>query len=135
VVARAKGKGVDRILITGTGLKESRKALELAKRFGVSICPTSFSALLLTAEKRDSNAELGLTYLDPGLHCTAGVHPTSTGEIDAHASGAEAYFAELERLIEDDRGEVGSRRIISIGEIGLGQSSLASPAASLCTSR
>lgn len=60
-----------------------------------------------------------MKYVD--LHCTAGVHPTSTSEIDKHPQGAEAYFAELEQLIQDDRGEGGSRRIISVGEIGLGE--------------
>lgn len=54
------------------------------------------------------------------LHCTAGVHPTSTSELDKHEGGADAYLAELRQLIEEDRGEGGSRRIISIGEIGLG---------------
>jgi TatD DNase family protein len=34
VVSRAKGKGVERILITGTSLEESRRALDLARRFG-----------------------------------------------------------------------------------------------------
>lgn len=36
VVRRAKDSGVERILITGTSLSESRRALDLAKRYGQS---------------------------------------------------------------------------------------------------
>lgn len=53
------------------------------------------------------------------MHSTAGCHPTSTTEIDRHPSGEEAYFRELEALISSDRGEGGSKRIISVGEVGL----------------
>lgn len=44
VVSRAKGKGVERILITGTSLEESRRALELARRFGERQVHTGASA-------------------------------------------------------------------------------------------
>ncbi|WVQ79419.1 hypothetical protein IAT38_001516 [Cryptococcus sp. DSM 104549] len=53
------------------------------------------------------------------LHCTAGTHPTSTSEIDSHPAGVDAYFSELTSIIDSDRGEGGSKRIISIGEVGL----------------
>ena len=68
-------------------------------------------------------AGLGLeTAIDllPDLHCTAGCHPTSTAEMDAHATGPPGYMAELRALIEQDRAGGGSKRIISVGEIGLG---------------
>jgi TatD DNase family protein len=42
--------------------------------------------------------------------------------MEEHQSGAESYLEELSKLVADDRGEGGSKRIISIGEIGLGQS-------------
>jgi len=42
---------------------------------------------------------------------------------DRRSPGSEAYLSELKKLIEDDREEGGSKRIISIGEIGLGESS------------
>ncbi|GFZ50121.1 Deoxyribonuclease Tat-D [Saitozyma sp. JCM 24511] len=87
VVSRAKGKGVERILITGTSLEESRRALELARCFG--------------------------------LHSTAGCHPTSASEIESYPGGAERYLADLRTLIAEDRGEGGSKRVISVGEIGL----------------
>ncbi|WVF68644.1 hypothetical protein IAT40_003414 [Kwoniella sp. CBS 6097] len=87
IVSRAKEKGVERILITGTSLQESKEALKLAKEYD--------------------------------LHCTAGCHPTSTSEINKHPSGVKGYLSDLKALIEQDRGESESKRIISIGEVGL----------------
>lgn len=58
---------------------------------------------------------------DLDLWCTAGVHPTSTSEIDTHSSISEGYLSELAKLVEEDRGEGGSKRIISVGEVGLGE--------------
>lgn len=40
--------------------------------------------------------------------------------MNQHPSGPEGYVKELQQLIEEDRGEGGSKRIISIGEMGLG---------------
>jgi hypothetical protein len=42
--------------------------------------------------------------------------------MEEYPSGAESYLEELCKLVANDRGEGGSKRIISIGEIGLGQS-------------
>jgi len=36
VVSRAKERGVERILITGTSLSETRTSIELAKKYGTS---------------------------------------------------------------------------------------------------
>ncbi|CAD6569898.1 MAG: hypothetical protein TREMPRED_005500 [Tremellales sp. Tagirdzhanova-0007] len=87
VVSRARSAGVERMLITGTSLSETLRALELAKRYD--------------------------------MWCTAGIHPTSISEIDAHPSGPEEYISDLVKLIEEDRGQGGSKRIVSIGEVGL----------------
>ncbi|KAK6908928.1 hypothetical protein I203_102934 [Kwoniella mangroviensis CBS 8507] len=87
MIKRAKDKGVERILITGTSLGDSKDALKLAKEYD--------------------------------FHCTAGCHPTSTSEIPNHPSGFEGYLSDLRNLISEDRGQGGSKRIISIGEIGL----------------
>ncbi|WVR08249.1 hypothetical protein IAU60_005296 [Kwoniella sp. DSM 27419] len=87
VVERAKSQGVQRMLITGTSLEESKAALSLAKEYD--------------------------------LHCTAGCHPTSTSEIAKYPGGEPAYISELRKFIQADRGEGGSKRIISIGEVGL----------------
>ncbi|KAK1923776.1 hypothetical protein DB88DRAFT_505539 [Papiliotrema laurentii] len=85
VVDRARSRGVEKMLITGTSLSESRGAVDMAKSYQ--------------------------------LHCTAGCHPTSTGEIAGHQGGQEGYIAELVKLVEEDRRD--SRRIIAIGEVGL----------------
>jgi TatD DNase family protein len=54
------------------------------------------------------------------LHCTAGCHPTSTSEIETYEGGQAAYMSSLSEIIKQDRGEGGSKKIVSIGEIGLG---------------
>lgn len=54
-------------------------------------------------------------------YSTAGCHPTSTSEIDKYPGGADKYFADLEALIESDIGPQGTKRIVSVGEIGLGE--------------
>lgn len=54
-------------------------------------------------------------------YTTAGCHPTSTSEIDKYPGGADKYFTDLEAFIESDIGAGGSKRIVSLGEIGLGK--------------
>lgn len=54
-------------------------------------------------------------------YTTAGCHPTSTSEIDKYPGGADKYFADLEAFIESDIGPGGSKRVVSLGEIGLGE--------------
>lgn len=44
--------------------------------------------------------------------------------METYQGGSEQYLKDLNSLIEEDRGEGGSKRIISIGEIGLGQFTL-----------
>lgn len=66
-------------------------------------------------------SKIGGSSLLAELHSTAGCHPTSTSEIDKHPEGVDGYIRDLKALIEEDRGEGGSKRIISIGEIGLGE--------------
>lgn len=99
VLERARAAGVARQLLTGTSLRESQLVLKYAQQYG----ELARLDLELTAD----------------LHSTAGCHPTSTTEIDKHRGGEEGYFGELEELIVSDRGEGGSKRIISVGEVGL----------------
>ncbi len=109
IIQRAKERGVEKVLITGTSISDSRAALNLAKQYGVSPIASSDC----------DSSELMIE-----LHCTAGCHPTSTSEIGTYKSeGEEGYLRDLRELIKEDRGEGGSKRIISIGEIGLGKSS------------
>ncbi len=95
VIKRAETRGVDRQIITGTSLAESRDALRLAREHSLKLTPVS------------------------DLHATAGCHPTSTSEIDKHKGGADAYFAELDELITAEKAK-GDGRLVAIGEIGLG---------------
>ena len=44
--------------------------------------------------------------------------------MDEHPSGPHGFVDDLAKLVQDDRGEGGSKRIISIGEIGLGEALL-----------
>lgn len=108
VVGRARDAGVEKILITGTSLSESRETLSMAKRFSM------YAPDCARPERR-------VLTVHSDLHCTAGCHPTSTSEMDKYEGGAEAYVRDLNRLIEEDRGEGGSKRIRSVGEIGLGR--------------
>jgi TatD DNase family protein len=55
------------------------------------------------------------------LDCTAGVHPSSTGELEDYEAGADRYIEELIEVIEQDRGAGGGKKIKAIGEIGLGK--------------
>lgn len=43
--------------------------------------------------------------------------------METHPGGPEQYLRELREVIAADRGEGGSKRIIAVGEIGLGPSS------------
>lgn len=46
--------------------------------------------------------------------------------MESHPGGPEQYMKELKEVIDADRGEGGSKRIIAVGEMGLGQSLLSS---------
>ena len=103
VISRAKDRRVERMLLTGTSLKESQEVIDLSKLYGE-----------LPPAGRIQDA-----YID--LHCTAGCHPTSTTEIEQYEGGSEKYMADLEQVIADDRGAAGSNRVIAVGEVGLGK--------------
>ncbi|GAB9471675.1 hypothetical protein Gpo141_00008878 [Globisporangium polare] len=94
VLARSKTFGIEKIIITGGSLEESKSALALART------PSSSAASL------------------PALYSTVGVHPTRCSEFDKNDEGlsADAYFASLVALCED-----GMRDgcVVAIGECGL----------------
>ena len=71
VLDRAKVAGVERMVVTGGSLAESRRAVEVA-----SSRPGT-------------------------LYATVGVHPTRCGEFRGHEDGEEQYFASLLQLIKD----------------------------------
>lgn len=89
-LARAKAFGVDKIIVTGGNLEESKAALQLAK----------------------SNEGDGL----PQLFSTVGVHPTRCSEFEADGRDPDAYFAELLAVCEQGQKE---GKVVAIGECGL----------------
>lgn len=52
------------------------------------------------------------------LYCTAGCHPTRSSEFEKYQSGPDGYLAALDDLISEDK--KGARRIVAVGECGLG---------------
>ncbi|KAL7692312.1 putative TatD family, metal-dependent hydrolase [Plasmopara halstedii] len=90
VLTRAKTFGVDKIIITGGNLEESRKALQLAKAF------------------QSDNL--------PQLYSTVGVHPTRSNEFEADGKDPDVYFAELLAVCELGKME---GKVVAIGECGL----------------
>ncbi|KAJ2554165.1 hypothetical protein EV175_002684 [Coemansia sp. RSA 1933] len=62
----------------------------------------------------ESKAAADLCRKHQGLFSTAGCHPTRSSEVDSHPGGADAYFAKLHTLIQDNRD-----KIVAVGECGL----------------
>ncbi|KAJ2808021.1 hypothetical protein H4R20_001041 [Coemansia guatemalensis] len=63
---------------------------------------------------KESAEAVQLCRQHPGLFSTAGCHPTRSNEVDDHPGGADAYFAELRQLIDENRD-----KIVAVGECGL----------------
>ncbi|KAI7871443.1 hypothetical protein BDF14DRAFT_1045686 [Spinellus fusiger] len=80
MIERAKRAGVERLIITGTNLKDSRLAVEKTKK-----TPT----------------ESG-----PMLYSTVGCHPTRCKEFNNHAKGPEAYYAALLAIVTENKKNV-----------------------------
>ncbi|RLN70164.1 hypothetical protein BBJ28_00000271 [Nothophytophthora sp. Chile5] len=90
VLARAKSYGVEKVIVTGGNLEESRSALKLAVEY-------SDDAL-------------------PSLYSTVGVHPTRCQEFEAKGNDANEYFAELLAVCEQGQRD---GKVVAIGECGL----------------
>ncbi|KAF4323047.1 hypothetical protein BBO99_00003389 [Phytophthora kernoviae] len=90
VLTRAKNFGVQKIIVTGGNLEESRSALQLAKDHHGEALPELFS--------------------------TVGVHPTRCGEFEVDGRNPDTYFAELLALCEEGQKE---GKVVAIGECGL----------------
>ncbi|TDH68272.1 hypothetical protein CCR75_009151 [Bremia lactucae] len=90
VLVRAKTFGVEKIIITGGNLSESRKALQLS------------------LENKGKKL--------PGLFSTVGVHPTRCSEFESDGKDPDEYFAELLAVCKQGK-EWG--RVVAIGECGL----------------
>ncbi|KAL2911924.1 hypothetical protein HK105_208588 [Polyrhizophydium stewartii] len=86
--------------------------VERARRVGVARLVATGTSLA------DYRAAVALAR-DLGVHASVGCHPTHCAEPDAHApGGADAYFADLLRLVRDDRAAA-RPAVVAIGECGL----------------
>ncbi|KAL0491267.1 deoxyribonuclease TATDN1 [Acrasis kona] len=91
VLERSKRANVNKIIITGTTLSDSREAIQLARKFN---------------QLNDDNF--------PKLFCTVGVHPTRCNEFEEQ--GADQYLSDLLDLVLDGRKD---GTVVAIGECGL----------------
>lgn len=92
VLQRAAQAGVERIMVTGTSLQESRDALQMA------------------CERAGS----------PMLYSTVGCHPTRCGEFLAGGTTPDKYLDDLLTLIQNGtKEEAEGRRVVAVGECGL----------------
>uniref|UniRef100_A0A0E0HWT5 Uncharacterized protein n=1 Tax=Oryza nivara TaxID=4536 RepID=A0A0E0HWT5_ORYNI len=98
VLARAWASGVDRIIVTGGSLKESREALEIAETDGELSCLDAgcFDYVLLGAFK----VFVVMCLRSWRLFCTVGVHPTRCGEFE-ESGDPEGHFQALLALAKE----------------------------------
>lgn len=104
VLQRSWKHGIEKIMITGTSLKESKEAVEMAKTDGdpvltiLSLVPCS----------------MGLFFSPERLYATVGCHPTMCSEFEAEGQDPEEYAKSLEALARDNLDQV-----VALGEFGL----------------
>ncbi|KAJ3296351.1 hypothetical protein HK104_001667 [Borealophlyctis nickersoniae] len=99
ILTEAYNAGVQHIIITGTSVNESAKAIELCRRFapgGKDFCVGENGRRLL-----------------PSLYCTVGIHPHEAGRAVEHSGAVDTKKALLD-LIQKNRDIV-----VAVGECGL----------------
>lgn len=104
MLERSRVAGVKSMVITGGSLKESRGALELAKKYGRQLHIHYMFTIRF--------------FFPSGLYATVGCHPTRSTEFDKYRGGPEAYLQDLDNLIGSNL--KGTGRVVAIGECGLG---------------
>ncbi len=100
VLDRAFANHLDKIIITGTTLDDSRQLLEVSKKSG-KIMFENFTIF----------HKNNLISLKEKLFITAGVHPTRSNEF---VRNPDDYFASLLKLVQEN-----SEKVVAIGECGL----------------
>ena len=105
VLQRAREGGCQKLIVTGSDLKESRKAVELSKAHRTPPPPLHIPWFNLTC------------YLPAGfIYTTVGVHPCSCLQFTKHNSSSEILLSQLKALALSAK-EAG--QCIAFGEIGL----------------
>ena len=103
VVQRALDAGCTKLMVTGSDLKESRHAVDLAKQYR-----TASSGTLYLASANPQTA--GVCF------ATIGVHPCSTQDFDKFKDGPDALLEALRSLTLQAKG---NGQAVAFGEIGL----------------
>lgn len=75
-------------------------------------------SMIITGGSLDESKEALELAKEYGFYTTVGCHPTRSAQFDEFGGGAEAYLAELDKLIEANL--KGKGRVVAIGECGLG---------------
>ena len=113
IIERAIAAGCRKLMVTGSDLTESEKAVQLAKDYRMSFHD---SALAKVHEDvffwfwLTSRRTAGLCY------ATVGVHPCSAHTFSSHPNGASALLSSLRTLAHDAKS---AGHAIAFGEIGL----------------
>ncbi len=120
VLRRAALHGVERIIITGTSLEESRAALDLARHWnsesvidhcaGIDAAAAADSDTKAAAEVSEMTPSVPVLSL-PRLSVTVGCHPT---RCDEFAADPDAYERDLRALIAE-----AGPLAVAVGECGL----------------
>lgn len=113
VIDRARMSGVEKMIITGSNLPESQKALEICKAGDYAVDGQGRDADQQAIDQQSSNTNHHVT----NLYCTVGVHPCHAGEIaEKSEPDQKQYLEDLESLAKDPQ----NRRFVkAFGEIGL----------------
>lgn len=105
VLARARAFGVERVLLTGSSLEDSKEAIDWAATH------QQRAAELETADSSEGTVASALPW--PKLYTTVGVHPCTVGEFDPNP---ETHLEELRKLVHHG---VSLGLVRAFGEIGL----------------
>jgi TatD DNase family protein len=108
VVERARSVGCDKLIVTGSDVKESRKAIELAKKY--RLLPSRHFTHNVIHKPR-------LTSLPAGtIYATVGVHPCQCSQFAKTATSASTLLSSLRSLALSAKA---SSHAVAFGEFGL----------------
>ncbi|XP_031737690.1 putative deoxyribonuclease TATDN1 isoform X1 [Cucumis sativus] len=115
VLSRAWSAGVQRIIVTGGSLEESREALKIAETDGLFCFCCLNSVELLICFQTLFLLVQPVVLLVGRLFCTVGVHPTRCKEFE-ESGDPETYFQALLSLTKEG---IEKGKVVAVGECGL----------------